>query len=110
MDLGRSDAAPSYRFDDHVDGIHPDRVDCCLNRVQGRASIDQCAEKHVAGRAGQALEPCCSHGLPPWAARRATRAACTPAPKPLSMFTTTTPGAQEFSMASSAASPSNEAP
>ena len=43
-------------------------------------------------------------------ARRATRAAKTPAPNPLSMLHTTTPGAQELSIASSAASPSNEAP
>ena len=33
-----------------------------------------------------------------------------PAPKPLSMFTTDTPEAHEFSMASSAATPPNEAP
>ncbi len=44
------------------------------------------------------------------AARRATRAANTPAPKPLSMFTTVTPGAHEFSMPSSAATPPKEAP
>jgi hypothetical protein len=40
----------------------------------------------------------------------ATRAAWTPAPKPLSMFTTTTPGAQELSIASNAAMPPSEAP
>ena len=39
------------------------------------------------------------------AARRATRAANTPAPYPLSMLTTVTPGAQELSIASSAAMP-----
>jgi len=37
--------------------------------------------------------------------RRATRAAWTPAPYPLSMLTTTTPGAQEDSIPASAASP-----
>ena len=44
------------------------------------------------------------------AAALATRAAKTPAPYPLSMLTTVTPGAQELSIASSAASPPNEAP
>ena len=44
------------------------------------------------------------------AALRATRAAKTPAPKPLSMLTTVTPGAQEFSIASSAATPPKDAP
>ena len=38
------------------------------------------------------------------------RLAAAAAPKPLSMFTTVTPAAQEFSMPSSAASPPNEAP
>ena len=33
-----------------------------------------------------------------------------PAPNPLSMFTTVTPAAQEFSIARSAANPPNEAP
>ena len=41
---------------------------------------------------------------------RATRAANTPAPYPLSMLTTVTPGAQEFSIASSAAIPPRDAP
>ena len=44
------------------------------------------------------------------AALRATRAANTPAPNPLSMLTTVTPGAHELSIASSAASPPNDAP
>ena len=44
------------------------------------------------------------------AALRATRAANTPAPKPLSMLTTVTPGAQELSIPSRAAIPPNEAP
>jgi len=38
------------------------------------------------------------------------RLAAAAAPNPLSMLTTVTPEAQEFSMASSAASPPNEAP
>ena len=41
---------------------------------------------------------------------RATRAAKTPAPYPLSMLTTVTPGAHELSIASRAATPPNEAP
>ena len=44
------------------------------------------------------------------AVRRAIRAAATPAPYPLSMLTTVTPGAQELSMPSRAASPPKEAP
>ena len=41
---------------------------------------------------------------------RLIRAARQPAPKPLSMFTTATPVAQELSMVSSAANPPKEAP
>ncbi len=47
---------------------------------------------------------------PPPPARRATRAAKTPAPNPLSMLHTATPGAHEFSIASSAASPPYDVP
>ena len=41
---------------------------------------------------------------------RQIRLAAAAAPKPLSMFTTVTPAAQELSMPSSAASPPNDAP
>lgn len=58
-------------------------------RFAGRIGADQLTE---GGGAWRAL-------------RRATRAAWTPAPYPLSMLTTTTPGAQDDSMAASAAKP-----
>ena len=73
--------------------------------VERHAGADQRAEQHVAAGAGRRVDPEGGHR-----AARATRAANTPAPYPLSMLTTVTPGAQELSIASSAASPPNEAP
>src|SRR5262249_44132961 len=85
-----------------------------LDRREGGAGIDQCAEEHVTGGARGAVQP--PDHRPASAAgsarrtRRATRAANTPAPKPWSMLHTTTPGAHEMSMVSSAAKPRRDAP
>ena len=63
--------------------------------------------EHVAGRAHRTVEVERLHRL---SFRWLMRLARNPAPKPLSMLTTLTPAAQEFSIASSAATPPNDAP
>ena len=90
-------------------------VDCGLHGLQRCAGSDQGAEHHVAARAGAGVEPgesaSVGHARTCAArARRATRAANTPAPKPLSMLQTVTPGAQELSIASRAARPPYDVP
>ena len=70
--------------------------------IQGQ----QRTEQHVAAGTRAGVDP--PHRLR-HRAFRAMRAACTAAPKPLSMLTTV-PGAQELSMASRAASPPKDAP
>ena len=95
------------------DVLDADRVDGRLHDVERCAGVDERTEEHVAARAGLAAEPGEAHvdaSVPYGCARRATRAAKTPAPKPLSMLHTTTPGAQELSIASSAARPPYDAP
>src|SRR6185436_14327153 len=79
------------------------------DHLDGDAGTDQRAEQHVAAGPGRGVDPA-DHASARGAALRATRAAKTPAPKPLSMFTTVTPGAQELSIPSSAATPPNDAP
>ncbi len=107
VDAGRSEAgAPDLRRD-QPHRLDPDRVDRGLQHVERRSGADQRAERHVAAGSGRHVEPrdavLNAHARTP--ARRATRAANTPAPKPLSMLQTVTPGAQELSIASSAARP-----
>ncbi len=87
-------------------GFGSDCVDGRLEHVERNAGADQCAEEHVATGTGRGVDPDRHLG----AALLATRAAKTPAPYPLSMLTTVTPGAHELSMANKAASPPNEAP
>ena len=79
-----------------------------MQRREGDAGAEQRAQQHVAGSAGRGVDP----DVVPVIALdwRATRAAKTPAPYPLSMLTTVMPGAQELSIASSAATPPSEAP
>ena len=105
VDLGRADAGAHHVAAPQHDRLDADRVDGVLQQLERHLRVDQRAEQHVAAGAGGAVEP--ADHRPD---RRATRAAKTPAPKPLSMFTTATPGAQALSIASSAASPPKEAP
>jgi len=60
------------------------------------------SERHIATDAGKTVEISYFHLF--------TRCAKYPAPKPLSIFITATPAAQEFSIASSADSPPKLAP
>ena len=81
------------------DRLGSDRVDRRLSIVERHAGADQRAEQHVAAGAGGGVDPDRHAGRPGRGACRATRAANTPAPYPLSMLTTVTPGAQELSIA-----------
>lgn len=69
--------------------------------------VDQGGHQHVPGDPADGVDPRALHGVP---RPRFTRDAAYAAPKPLSMFTTVTPGAQLLSIASSAATPPKEAP
>ena len=100
----RADPAALDRLGAQAHRPRDDGVDGGLQVRQRRACVDQRAEQHVAADAGRAVQPA-DHRCAP----RAMRAARTPAPKPLSMLTTPTPGAQPLSIASSAATPPNEA-
>ena len=80
-----------------------------------RAAVVQQLQKrrrqHIARRAHRAVQIECFHRVSSrfaciWLMRLARK----PAPKPLSMFTTDTPLAHELSIASSAATPPNDAP
>ncbi len=91
-------------------GPREDRVDRGLEDLERGAGVDQRPHEHVPGHAEAGVHPAVA--TPDGGAHRgaAICAARWPAPYPLSMFTTATPGAQEFSIVSSAASPSNAAP
>ena len=97
-----------------VEGFNREHGQVPLDHVGVGAGLDQRAERHVAGDAGDAVEVEDPHGptsvsrAP--ATRLAIRKATCAAPNPLSMFTTLTPGAHEDIMASNAVSPSNDAP
>src|SRR3954462_6944581 len=92
------------------------RRDGALDDRKRHPGSEERTEQHVPAGAGRRVDPADHTPVlsspAPAAPRalRATRAAKTPAPKPLSMFTTLTPGAQEFSIARRAASPPKEAP
>ncbi len=100
--------------------LEPDLQILQSNRAHGSAHdllrytrIDQRSHRHVArdSRAGievKVQSPC--HSGRHQARTRLSSEAMRPAPKPLSMFTTATPVAHEFSMVSSAAMPLIDAP
>ena len=99
------------------DGVWRHGVDGGLDGPEIGTRIEERGEDHVTGNPGRGVEPG-DHAVPPepwamgaderWAA--AIWAARWPAPYPLSMLTTATPGAHAFSMASSGATPPNAAP
>src|SRR5690606_38905682 len=107
VDPGGADATPADRLSPQPYRLRARGVDRPLHGGYRHAGVDQGCEQHVAGNTRRTVQPT-DHRCSP--ACLATRAAWTPAPNPLSMFTTTTPGAHEFSMASRAARPPSEAP
>ena len=71
--------------------------------------VQQRTQHHVSAGACLAVEIGRRHAGKR-SVRRAISVACTPAPNPLSMFTTETPGAQLVNIPSRAARPPNAAP
>ena len=112
VDPGRSQPGPGHGRPAETYRLDVERVDRGLHGRERRTGADQGAEHHVAADAGRRVEPrdAVVSGHARTSARRATRAAKTPAPKPLSMLQTVTPGAQELSIASSAARPPYDVP
>ena len=111
LDLQRADAGL----------LHPLRAELEAREMQvgqalpqlrlGDAGGKQRAQQHVAADAGDAVDVGDGHRAPPAATIwRTMAAAISAAPKPLSIFTTATPAAQELSIASSAAPPPRCAP
>ena len=95
--------------DAQIETVDAERAHVLGHPLLAGARVDQRGQQHVAGRAGDAVDVGdARHDAP--AARRAMRAAIVPAPKPSSMFTQATPAAHDESIASSAVTPSSEAP
>lgn len=104
---------------DHAAGFHADRGQTEARGDRGKVGrgdkprVEEGRREHIARDAGDALEeerP--AHRAPAAADRtaRTTWQAAKPAEKPLSMFATVTPGAQQLSIASSALRPPKFAP
>ena len=121
VDLGTGDAAPQDRLGLELPLGHRQPLEQFLDLVEVGAGVDQRAQGHVAGHAGEAVEPCRGHGATPWswrspAARRTPvgetnmRATAHAAPYPLSMPTTVMPAAHDANIPRSAVTPSSPAP
>ncbi len=115
---GRGEPVAGHALGDDRDVLGCHRLDRVGDHPDRDAGAHQRTEQHVAARPRRRVDPA-DHGAEPrfvcdvWGdsrgrsadeslcgrALRATRAANTPAPKPLSMLTTVTPGAQELSIA-----------
>ena len=102
IDMGCLDAAFVGRADLQFKSINVDPGDSVAQRRCRHAGVDQRAQKHVAAQPGKRVQISCLQILH---LNRLMIAANRPAPKPLSIFTTPTPAAQLFSMASSADRP-----
>ena len=103
------DAAAHALFDPQVPARKGKPVEQPADLVDVGAGVDERAEGHVTGDAGEAVEP--GHPGVDWGCRHGrSRAMAQAAPYPLSMPTTVTPDEQEESMVSSAVTPSREAP
>ena len=77
------------------------------------AQIDECGNSHIPGDTGASFKvKCFPHERTSYflLILRRIRQAMTPAPKPLSIFTTAIPSAHELSMARSGATPPKLAP
>ena len=109
VDAPGDDAVPRRAADVQVEPVDAERAHVLGHALGAGPGVDQRAQQHVAGGAGDAVDVGdARHDAP--AARRAMRAAIVPAPKPSSMFTQATPAAHDESIASSAVTPSSDAP
>jgi hypothetical protein len=76
--------------------------------IERHSGVDKRAESHIPGNSRYTIKISNFHGFP--FPTLLMRLAAYPAPKPLSIFTTVTPEAQELSMVRSAERPWKEAP
>ena len=106
-EMRRGDAAFRKRTRLEDDARNADGVELRESPLPVAHEFQERTRDHVAGRTHLAVEIKCLHFFAPiWLIRLARN----PAPKPLSMFTTLTPAAHEFSIARSAVTPPKAAP
>jgi len=111
---GGQGSAPHPRDDETM--RHAEAREVLVERAPRKPRVEQRTEEHVARDAREGIEVeqerSGSPGPPPAPLLqvRLIRVASAAALNPLSMFTTATFGAQLFSIASSAATPPNDAP
>ena len=91
-----------------VEAFQPEEGQPLAQGCLRQAGVQQGAQNHVAAGAGDTVKIGDFHFSPH--TRRKMRCAYSPAPKPLSMLTTATPGAQEFSIERRGANPLKLAP
>ena len=111
--VGGTQARAAHRLAHEAPQVRCERAQRGGDLVRVGAEVDHRPEQHVAGRTGLGVDV--QHGaghrdrpvdrLLPTQIARAMRAAATPAPKPLSTFTTVSPGAQVASIVWNAVSP-----
>ena len=111
MDTDVDTSAPNFAgfgfFEHHFNAGDSDAVEFIDKSRWLLQTIQQCGTEHIARGTHAAIKIQYSHFvLPIWFIILARY----PAPKPLSIFTTLTPLAQELSIESRAASPPKEAP
>ena len=105
--MSRRDAAFAERLAHELDARDSECVEFGERGVLVGHKFEERSGEHVACRAHLAVYVERLHfASPMWLMRLARK----PAPKPLSMFTTLTPAAHEFSMERSAVTPPNEEP
>ena len=109
LDRPGDDSVSGHAADAQIETVDAERTDVLGHLLLAGARVDQRCEQHVARGARDAVDVGdARHDAP--AERRAMRAAIVPAPNPSSMFTQATPAAHDESIASSAVTPSSEAP
>lgn len=103
--LHTGDAVALERVQCDVKVLRAQRAQVAHQRVAIHAQAQQRTQNHVPAGPAHAVELQDLHVAVAPSPSRLIRAAHTPAPNPLSTFTTDTPGAQELSMASSGVIP-----
>jgi hypothetical protein len=103
--LHPGDAVALERVQRDIKMLRAQRAQVAQQRIAIHAQAQQRTENHVPAGPAHAVEFQDLHVAVAPSPSRLIRAAHTPAPNPLSTFTTDTPGAQELSMASSGVIP-----
>ena len=112
------DTAPQHGLDLEGPPAERQSLEQAQDLVESGSGVDEAAERHVPGDAGEAVEPGDGpsrrrdrrDGAPGVDGHGSIRARAHAAPKPLSIPTTVIPAAHEACMASRAVTPSRAAP